>query len=91
MKNPSEVSREELEQFILAILPEPPEFDFLLKHRGNLFAIWPLSLPAQRYADQFFPRDPSLWIDGALEFASTEIVDVVRGIQESKLTVGGAA
>jgi hypothetical protein len=65
--------------------------DFILKHSDNFFTLQPVSLPAQRYADQFLPRNPSLWVAGEFVMSASEFSDVVRGIQDNGLSVGGAA
>jgi hypothetical protein len=69
--------------------PMENHHDFVITHRGNLFALRPLTLPADQYAHEFLPRNSWRWIDGALEFSPAEFVDIVRGIQSSNLTVGG--
>jgi hypothetical protein len=65
--------------------------DFILKHSDNFFTLQPVSLPAQRYADQFLPRNPSLWVRGEFIITASEFVDVLKGIQMANLAVGGAA
>ena len=72
-------------QNAVAALP----FDFFLSHRGEVFRVQPVSLPAQRYADQFLPRNSSFWFEGSLDIHASDFVDVFRGIQESGLTISG--
>lgn len=67
------------------------QFDFVLEHRGAIFTLEPVSLPAQRYADNFLPKNPSLWIERSVSIAPRDLVDVVGGILREGLIVGGAA
>lgn len=83
--------RKNLETFVLSILPEPSQVDFVVSPRGNLFAVKPVSLSGQRYADQFLRRSNDVWPDRILLIDANDFVDVVAGIQRSGLSVGGVS
>jgi hypothetical protein len=81
-----------LEDFILAVLPKP-SFDFTFENHGSICLLRPLNDSARAWMDEHLPMDTpetQFWGD-AIVIEPRYAADVLRGISNDGLSVGGAA
>lgn len=87
MPNPTsraKPSRQDLEEFVLAVLPTPP--DFIVSDEGSIFILMPLTPAAREWVADFLPQDPMRWAGGVV-VEHRYISDIVSGARRDGLVV----
>jgi hypothetical protein len=86
MQNDKQPSREELAEFLLAILPDPPSFVF--ENHGSLCILRPLTPQAEEWINEFIgpdngyqPQYPSVLIEPRY------VEPILQGIADAGMSV----
>lgn len=82
----SELSREELEEFVLAILP-PPQIDIVLENHGSLFLIRGLSEAGRSWLAENVGGEETQYWGGAVVCEPRYVADIAIGAQDAGLAV----
>jgi len=81
----SQSSREELEAFILSVLPEPP-VDFEIQNHFSIFLLCPITDAAINWVEKFLPEDV-LKFGGGIVVEPRYIGPIAQGIKDAGLAV----
>jgi len=82
----AKVSRKQLEDFVLAILP-PPQIDIRLENHGSLFLIRGLSEAGQAWLDENVGNDETQHWGGAIVCEPRYVADIAIGAQKAGLVI----
>lgn len=80
-------SRKQLEKYVLAVLPPPPQVDIALENYGSLFLIRALSEAGMRWLEENVGGEDTQYWAGAIVCEPRFVADIAIGAQAFGLVV----
>ena len=65
--------------------------DFTVQNEGSILILYAVSEAAQGWVDEHLPEERQTWGQNGTVVESRYICDIVNGITDDELTIGGAS